>query len=448
MSSVTARSASTLPAGGSLWMEGVAPTAAPLKGDVDADVAIVGGGFTGLSAAIALRAAGQSVVVLEQAHVGFGASGRNAGHLTPVIGKDLPTLATLFRGRARALIELVELAVDHVEKTIAEHAIGCAYEPVGNVLAAVHPAQHGMLDKAAKAAATLGLASEMLEPEAMRARDLPAAFTRGMLMRRGGILHPGRYVQGLGRVAEAAGARVFERTPVTRIDEGSPALLLTPGGRVRARAVVLATNAYTPDLGWLRGTIVRLHVYLFATAPLGDTDRAAIGWRGREGIYTAHEMLESYRLTDDHRIVGGAKTVRYGFDGRALADDPATFAFIEAAFRDRFPALGHVPVTHRWGGPIAFALDFLPAVGVTGAYRNVYYSVGYAGHGIAMGSYAGTMIADLLLGRDGPGRTLWGHRKVPMPPEPLRWLVATGLVGAFGVMDRRVDRLARTRTRS
>jgi glycine/D-amino acid oxidase-like deaminating enzyme len=428
------------PAGGSVWMEGVAPTAPALAGDVSADVAIVGGGFTGLSAAIALRAAGHSVVVLEAEHVGFGASGRNAGHLTPVIGKDLPTLASLFRRRAGPLVALVELAIAHVERAISEHHIDCAYEPVGNVLAAVHPKQHGMLDKAARAAATLGLAHEMLEPDAMRARDLPAAFTRGLLMTRGGILHPGRYVQGLRRIAESAGARVFERTPVVRLEAGIPAVLETPGGRVRARAVVLGTNAWTPALGWLRGTIARFHVYLFATAPLEEERRAAIGWRGREGIYTAHEMLESYRLTDDGRIVGGAKTVRYGFGGRALADDPATFAFIEDAFRARFPALRDVPVTHRWGGPIAFALDFLPAVGVAGVHRNVFYSVGYAGHGIAMASYAGTMVADLLLGRDGPGRALWGHRKVPMPPEPLRWIVAKALVGAFGAVDRRVDR--------
>jgi glycine/D-amino acid oxidase-like deaminating enzyme len=275
----------------------------------------------------------------------------------------------------------------------------------------------------------------------MRARDLPAAFTRGLLMERGGILDPGRYVRGLRRVAEAAQALVFETTPVLKIEEGSPATLVTPAGRVRARTVVLATNAYTPALGWLRGTIARFHVYLFATAPLTDAQRTAIGWRGREGVYTAHEMLESYRLTDDDRIVGGAKTVRYGFDGRALEDDPATFAFVEAAFRDRFPELRDVRVTHRWGGPIAFALDFLPAVGVTGAFKNVFYSVGYAGHGIAMASYAGTMLADLLLGRDGPGRALWDRRSVPMPPEPFRWLVAHGLVAAFGAIDRRVDRL-------
>ncbi len=305
-------------AGGSVWMDGVTPAATPLAGDLTTDVAIVGGGFTGLSTAIALRAAGHSVVVLEADHVGHGASGRNAGHLTPVIGKDLPTLALLFRRRARPLIELVELAIAHVERTIAEHAIDCAYEPVGNVLAAVHPKQHGMLDKAGKAAAALGLDAEMLEPDAMRARDLPATFTRGLLMRRGGILDPGRYVRGLRRIAEDAGAVIAERTPVARIEEGSPASVVTPHGVVRARTVVLATNAWTPALGWLRGAIARFHVYLFATAPLGAAERAAIGWRGREGIYTAHEILESYRLTAGHRIVGRSRS----WSTRSAIDSP------------------------------------------------------------------------------------------------------------------------------
>jgi gamma-glutamylputrescine oxidase len=401
-------------AAASLWMEHARPTAPALAGDVTTDVAVVGAGFTGLSAAIALRAAGHAVVVLEQEHAGHGASGRNAGHLTPVIGKDLPTLALLFRRRAGALVELAQLAVAHVERTIAEHAIDCAYERVGNVMAAVHARQHGMLDKAARAARALGLDAELLEPDAMRARDLPTTFTRGLLLRRGGILDPGRYVGGLRRVAEAAGVRLFEATPVQRMAAGDPAVLETPGGRIHARRVVLATNAWTPSLGWLRGTIARFHVYLFATAPLTPAERASIGWRGREGIYTAHEILESWRLTADDRIVGGAKTVRYGFRGRALADDPATFA-----------------------------LDFLPAVGVTGRHRNVFYSAGYAGHGIALASYAGTMLADLVLGRDGPGRVLSGRRSIPMPPEPLRWLVAQGLVRAFSAIDRRIDRRVR-----
>lgn len=426
------------------WMAGVTERAAPLAGEHTVDVAVVGGGFTGLSAAIALRAAGLSVMVLEREVAGFGASGRNAGHLTPVIGKDLPTLSLLFGAeRARALVALAEAAVGHVERTIAAHAIDCAYEPVGNVLAAVHPRQDHVLDKVAQAATSLGVSGELLERGAMRARGLPASFTRGYWLRRGGILHPGRYVRGLRRLALEAGATVHEGTPVLHIDDAEPAVVHTAGGRVRARTVVLGTNAYTPSLGWLRHTIVRVHVHLFATAPLGPAQRAAIDWRGREGIYTAHEMLESYRLTDDDRIVGGAKTVRYGLGGPDLPDDPVTDAFIEAAFRDRFPALRDVPVTQRWGGPIAFALDFLPVLGRTGRRQNVVYGAGYAGHGIALASFAGSLLADLVLERDGPGRVLSERRWWPLPPEPLRWLVVHALTGVFGAIDARVDRALR-----
>jgi gamma-glutamylputrescine oxidase len=156
-------------------------------------------------------------------------------------------------------------------------------------------------------------------------------------------------------------------------------------------------------------------------------------------------MLESYRLTTDNRIVGGAKAVRYGYGGRPLADDPATFAFLEGAFRDRFPELRDVAIAHRWGGPIAFALDFLPVVGRLGRHGNIYYGAGYAGHGLALASYAGTMIADLVLGRDGPGRALTSRRVIPLPPEPLRWFVVKGLTGVFGAIDRRVDRVAAAR---
>jgi glycine/D-amino acid oxidase-like deaminating enzyme len=427
----------------SFWMEEVSePAAPPWRGEGAVDIAVIGGGYTGLSAAIALRAAGASVVVLERAIAGFGASGRNAGHLTPTIGKDLPTLARFYgRERAQGLVSLIQRAIGHVEATIAQHGIACAYEPVGNVMAAVHDTQHHALDRAAAAAAALGLDGELLEPEAMWRRGLPRKFTRGFLMRRGGILHPGRYVRGLRRVALAAGAVLHEHTPVVHLEDGDPLVLTMPGGRLRAREVVLATNAYTPELGWLRSRVLRLHVYLFATAPLGERHRLKLGWKGREGVYTAHEMLESYRLTDDQRIVGGAKLVRYGYGGKALFDDPETFAAIEDAFRARFPELADVRITHRWGGPIGFSLDFLPAVGRAGKHRNIYYSVGYAGHGVALASYAGTMLTDLIAGREGPGEVLWGRRQVPLPPEPFRWLVVRALTGVMGAMDRRVDRM-------
>jgi glycine/D-amino acid oxidase-like deaminating enzyme len=422
-------------------MEGAGPTAPQMPGGATTDVCVIGGGLTGLSTALKLSELGLSVILLERMHAGYGASGRNAGHLTPVIGKDLPTLTALFgRARARALVALVQTAIGHVEETIAERGIECDYEPVGNVLAAVHPAQHGHVDAAARAGEALGLEGELLDDAAMRRRGLPDTFTRGYFMRRGGIIDPGRYVRGLLAAARGAGVEIYEQTPVLKIEDADPVLVHTHGGRVRAKAVVIATNAYTPDLGRLRSTVLRVHVSLFRTAPLDQAARQTIAWPGREGIYTAHEVLESYRLTRDERIVGGAKRVRYAYGGRALGDDATTHEFIEDAFRARFPALRATAITERWTGPIAFALDFLPAVGCLGRHRNIYYSVGYAGHGIALASYAGTMIADLMHEREGPGSALWGHRKILLPPEPLRWLTVRALSGFFEARDRRVDR--------
>lgn len=419
----------------------------PLTGEHDVDVAVIGGGFTGLSTALALRREGLSVVVLEAETVGFGASGRNAGHLTPTIGKDLPTLTMMYaEERVRALIHLAETAIAHVEGLIRTHAIDCEYEPVGNVIAAVHERQHRNLDKVARAAAQFGLPGELLDADALEGRGLPRCVTRGFHEPHGGHLHPARYVRGLRRAALDAGAVLHEETRVTGIDDGPRPIVHTPAGRVRARFVVLGTNAFTPRLGWLESAAIPLQVQLFRTEPLTPEQKARIGWGGREGIYTAHEILESYRLTADDRIVGGSKDVRYGFGGRPLPDvEAATSRFIEDAFRARFPELPDVRVSDHWGGPIYLALDFLPVVGRGGRHGNVLHAVAYAGHGVAQASYAGEMVADLLLERDGPGSVLWSRRRVPLPPEPMRWLIHRGLTKLLAGIDRRADREARGR---
>jgi glycine/D-amino acid oxidase-like deaminating enzyme len=212
---------------------------------------------------------------------------------------------------------------------------------------------------------------------------------------------------------------------------------------VRGRHVVRATNAFTPALGRLRSSVLRVQVQLFRTAKLTPAQLATVGWRGRQGVYTAHEILESYRLTHDNRIVGGSKSVRYGFGGKALPDtDDGIRRLLEETFAQRFPELADVAIADHWGGPIALSLDFLPVVGRRGA---LVHAIGYAGHGVALASYAGEMIADLLLERTGAGAPLWSRWSVPLPPEPLRWLVFRGLTTVFAGMDRRVDRLARGR---
>ena len=206
----------------SLWLEPPPASGPPLEGTVDADVVVIGAGFTGLWTALALRERGADVVVLERDYAGFGASGRNAGHLTPTIGKDLPTLLRLYgRERGGALVRFAETAVEHVESAISERGIDCDYVPAGNVLAGVHPGQRPRLEKVAGAARQLGGAMRMLDPSELAERGLPRCVACGYLEERGGVLHPGKYVRGAAR----AGDRV-----------GGAALRVDPGGRDRRRA--------------------------------------------------------------------------------------------------------------------------------------------------------------------------------------------------------------------
>ncbi len=427
------------------WLDPPPVPDSSLRGETRADVCVIGAGLTGLSTALRLAADGARVVVVDGEYAGFGASGRNAGHLTPQIGKDLPTLARLYGAeRVRSLLFLVESAIDEVEELIAAHAIDCDYRPQGNILAAVHPQQFRALDRAAATAAAFGLPNRILEPEEMRSRGVPAAFLRGVLEPHGGVLDPGRYVRGLRDAALAAGAILHERSPVIALEDARPAVVRTAEGRIEAEHVVVAVNGYGIDLP-LPGRIGRLalplYVQLLRTEPIGDSRRARIGWPGEEGIYTAHELLESWRLAADGPIVGGSKIVRYGFGGGRLRDrDGAVAQALDAVFRRRFPELADVKIATHWGGRIAMTLDFLPSVGRAGRAGNILYSLGYAGHGLALASYAGTMIADLLAGRDGPGRALWGRRSLPLPPEPLRWAAFQALTKFFAAIDRRVDR--------
>ncbi len=424
------------------WLAAPPRSQTPLRGELEADVAVVGAGFSGLSSALSLRREGLRVAVLDSQIAGYGASGRNAGHLTPTIGKDLPSLSRMYgRARVRGLLELAEVAISHVEGAIEKHAIDCDYEPVGNLIAAVHPKQHDVIDRTAQVATEFGIPGELLDRSALVARGIPATFTRGYLEPHGGILDPGKYLRGLRRAALEAGAQLFENSPVTGISDGPPAVVETAGGRVRCQHVVIATNAYTPQLSRLDSVAVRIQVQLFRTAPLRPEQLERIDWRGREGIYTAHELLESFRLTSDQRILGGSKFIRAGFGKGILADtDPRVCRRLETVFRQRFPELADVPVEQHWGGPIYMSLDFLPRVGRSGARGNILHAIAYAGHGIAQASYAGEMVTDLLLERDGPGSALQSRWRIPVPPEPLRWLAFQGLTRYFEAVDRRVDR--------
>ncbi len=410
-----------------------------------ADVVVIGGGYTGLSTALSLRQQGADVVVLEQDFAGSGASGRNAGHLTPTIGKDVPTLLRLFgRERAANLLRFADAAVEYTEETIRKLGVDCEYLPNGNVLAGVHAKHEAPLRRAADAARGLGGAVRFLADPELRERGLPPAFCCGVLEERGGTLHPGRYVLGLRRAALAAGVRLFERSALVALEDGAPVTARTSEGAVRADAAVLATNAYTTSTGRRPRAVAPLKVSLFETEPLGGAALAALGWSGREGVYTAHEVLESYRLTARDTIVGGTKVVRHAYGG-ALPEayDPSAFAAVTDAFRERLPMLADVPVAHYWGGWVALTPDFLPRLGVEGSHQNVFHGLGYCGHGVPQAILMGAMLAERVQGRRHEWDSALERRCFSWPPEPFRWLGAALLEGVLSVVDRRTDRQIR-----
>jgi glycine/D-amino acid oxidase-like deaminating enzyme len=430
----------------SAWLADLAPPepAPALEGERRVDVAVVGAGYTGLGAALALRAEGARVAVIERETAGFGASGRNAGFLTPGIGKDLPALLRAHgRERTRALLDVAEAAVAYVERLIAGHAIDCGYRPTGNVKAAVHESQLRWLEREAREARELGCDADWLDPPAMRKRGLPRAFLAGILERRGGTLDPARYARGLRRAALEAGVELYEHTPLVSLEEGRELVLVTPRGWVRAERAVLATNAYTHELGRLGSLAAPLWATVGRTRRLTRAERSALEWPGGEGIYTGHQMLEILRLTDDDRLLVSGKSVHYGFAGRSPRREPAAAcALLARALRDRLPELD-VALESLWGGPAAFTLDMLPALGATGRHGNLLYAIGYAGHGVHLASFAGRMLADWMAGRQGPGRVLLERRHASLPPEPLRWLALRGASALLRWSDARVDRAAR-----
>jgi gamma-glutamylputrescine oxidase len=250
---------------------------------------------------------------------------------------------------------------------------------------------------------------------------------------------------GLRRAVLDAKIPLYEETAVQAIIEDPKPRVRTANGVATADKLVLATNAYTPELGRLRHTIYPLYDTLFETEPLSAAQLAALGWKGREGIYTAHESLESYRLTARGTIVGGSKGVRYPYGSALVGGSTSwTIALNQQAFRDRFPGLADVQIAHYWGGWVAMTLHFLPLLGVTGSHRNIYYALGYNGHGVAAASAMGPMLADFMLGRRNESVENFTRFVPPLPPEPLRWLAIRGLMGVVNYVDRRIDRQLRT----
>ncbi|MCB9568976.1 MAG: FAD-dependent oxidoreductase [Myxococcales bacterium] len=431
------------------------PRRAALRGDRRADVLIVGAGFTGLAAARALKAAepGLKIVVVDRDFVGYGASGRNSGFLTPLIGHDLHSLRRRFGDeRARLIADVGRDAVRGVIETIERDQIACDLEATGLANPGVSPAHLRAIDRLCAAADALGVPHERWDEGRTRG-ELGVEWLRGAFyLREGGILQPFKLAQGLAALAEREGIEILEGSPIDRIEPGPMVRAQGPGGSISAPMGVIATNAYTRTPSSYRWHYAPIHVYSVVSAPLRPEQLAAIGgWPGRVGFYTLHHILYAMRLTADNRILAATGEVRY-FSGDRLhvAERPADYAMLQRSIAWMWPALADLEIEHRWEGVIGMTLSDLPSVGRHRRYPNLVHSLAYCGHGVALANHAGGMVRDLLLGRPSVADLLPFVRHRPLPPvplEPLRTPVAAAYLAVLRGLDRLSDRHAPRRRR-
>ena len=424
------------------WVARPEPLFEPLEGEQKADIAIIGGGYTGLTCALALRESGVDVALLEKDYCGAGASGRNAGHLTPTAGKDFPSLVQYFGvKKAVAYARFAERAVLHTQSMIEKYNIECDYKPTGNVIAGLHDSHYEGLEKMYALSSKLGINNQFLDEKEVRRRKLPPFVKFGVLEAHGGLMNPGKYLQGLRRAAEEAGVRIYEQTAVKNYKKhGAKMRIETDNGTLLSDKVIVATNAYTPvTLGKKKARVFPLRVTLFQTPILTDAQRAALEWPGEEGIYTGHEALENYRLTADGRLSGGSKFVQYAYGSQLAAGHrPDVFDDWKAVFAQRFSHVPDLEIETFWGGWIGMTLDFIQHL-QTEYDGRLTYGIGFNGHGIAQGTMFGPLLADIALEQQNADIDLFTRRSIPLPPEPLRWMVIKGMTSFYDRRDKKVD---------
>ncbi len=397
----------------------------PLTGDINADVVVVGGGFTGLWTAYHLTLAKPDlkVVLLEQDICGGGPSGRNGGFASGW-WDELDGLVTLYgRDQAVRACRAISESIKGIGEFCESHGVDAWYKRAGYLFAATASQHEAVSEEIVSLAREVGAPEELiaLSPQEVKARCGSPAFRSGAFMRDGASVQPALLARGLRRVLLERGVTIHEGTPVTRLDPGPTAVAITPNGSVRAPRAVLALNAWA--VGWpqLRRRLVAWSSYIVLTAPAPEK-LAEIGWTGGELITDFRTSVRYFRTTRDGRIAFG------GGGGRASGriDDSFTRdmrAVEEAAegFRRLFPTFAEVPLEDAWGGPIDVSPTHLPTFG-TLEPGNVFYALGYTGNGVAPSHLAGKVIADLVTGADTDATRLPMVNPKPrlFPPEPFR----------------------------
>ncbi len=403
--------------------------APPLAGQEQADLAVIGGGFSGLWTALLAkeRDPGRNVVLAEGRRIAWGGSGRNGGFCAASITHGLANGLERFPGEIGTLERMGRENLDQIERSVARYGIDCDFARTGELAVATEPWQLDGLAEAARHAGRLGLRRRLLDAGQVRSELDSPTFLGGLWDPDGcATVDPARLAWGLRRACLDAGVRIYEHTPVTAIEASGrgPLDLVTPGGRVRADRVALAAGAFAPLLRRLRYYVVPVYDYVLMTRPLSARQLASIGWRNRQGVGDSGNQFHYYRLTSDNRILWGGYDAVYYYGGKIAArldQRPATFAALAEHFNETFPQLDGLEFTHSWGGVIDTCSRFCAFFGTARSGRLAYVA-GYTGLGVGASRFGANVLLDLLSGQPTERTELEMVRTMPLPfpPEPVR----------------------------
>lgn len=359
------------------------------------DVAVVGGGFTGLSAARTLARGGARVALLEASQLIGEASGRNGGQCNTGVAQDYASLVEQF-GRERAIAHYTTYAeaVSSVEQVIAEETINCDYLRHGKLKLAAKPEHYDKLARTCDAIRRdVDSGVEMLSATAVREEVDSPLYYGGLLQHNGGQMHMGRFGIGLAAAAASHGAHLFEHTPMTRLTREKSAYRLgTPSGDIRAENVLLATGAsQTGPLSWFRRRLVPVGSFIVVTEPLSAAQCAQF-LPQRRSYVTSRIVGHYFRLTADNRLLFGGRA-RFAMSGSQ--SDAKSGEILRRGLEEAFPQLKGVRLDYCWGGLVDMSKDRFPHAG---QHNGMYYAMGYSGHGVQMSVHMGHVLGDVILG--------------------------------------------------
>ncbi len=437
----------------SLWWDGLPDpigVRAPLPGDLDVDVAVVGGGFTGLWTAYYLAEADPTlrIAVVERDVAGFGASGRNGGWCSALFAVPEERLnREVGPGSGPAMRAAMVETVSEVGRVAAAESIECGFAHGGTVVLARTGPQWQRTLEEVEAARSAGVAEEDLRLlSASEAASMARATSvlGGTYTPHCAAVDPARLVRGLAEAVERRGVTIYEETEALSI---GPGVVETVRGTVRATTVVRATEGYTRTLRGEERTLVPVYSLMIATEPLPDAFWATAGLARRETFADHRHMIIYGQRTADGRMAFGGRGAPYHFRSTIRPEydrDGSVHEALRHTLVDLFPALGDAAITHRWGGPLGIARDWFTSVGLDRS-TGIGWAGGYVGDGVSTTNLAGRTLRDLILGRDTELTALpWvGHRSKQWEPEPLRYLGINAGLRLAGRADRAEDRSGR-----